>query len=97
VCGGTAVQKIEGRFVKSPTHRCPDCGAQLKTVLSLRVLWAIPATLFAVFATYFFGAWIRQLQLVSGLVEVMLLGGFIGLALSLSGLVVWRGIHYRAI
>jgi len=96
VCNGTSVKRIEGRWgFRSPTHRCPDCKAELKTAFSAAAFWFIPIAVATFGAMYFAIVWLQQSQVVTGLARAALIGGVVGLATALPANVALRGIVFR--
>ncbi len=96
VCSGTSVGRIEGHWgFGSPTHRCPDCKAELKTVFSASAFWFIPIAVATFAAMYFAIVWLQQSQAVTGLARAALIGGVVGLATAVPANVAMRGIVLR--
>jgi predicted RNA-binding Zn-ribbon protein involved in translation (DUF1610 family) len=96
VCGQKSVTKIEGSLgIQAPLFACSSCGAQLKTALTLQVLWALPVCLLLGGTAYVITTWLRESQLVTGTAYSAIFGGLFGGTYGMSGWVAFRGIIYR--
>ena len=97
MCSEIAVEPIEGRVpFTSPTHRCEECGAELKTEFTSHALWSIPIGIIALGILYFGQTWLQQSQAITGTTRAGLVGGLVAVCASLPMYVARRGIVFRA-
>lgn len=96
VCSGRSVVRIRSKLgLQYPTHRCPDCGSDLKASFTAHALLSIPVTAVAVTAMYFIVQWLQHSSAVTGMVRGGLVGLVIGVAFAIPAQVGLRGIVLR--
>jgi hypothetical protein len=95
LCRELSVESIRGSLrIRPPTHRCANCGAELKTTFSRSALWSVPVAVIALSAMYIAITWLQQSQAVTGVVRAGLIGGIVALAFSIPGNIALRGIVF---
>ena len=95
ICKGMSVGRTKTWGFRSPSFKCPDCGADLKTAATVQMLWAVPVCAATVGAAYLITTWLHQSQDLGGAALAGVYGGLFGGAYAISAKVVLRGIAYR--
>ena len=95
VCGAWSVRPIGGRIrLKPPSHRCTQCGSDLKAEFSIRALWAVPVGLLLFGIA---GALTILLPTaITGVFRDTIVGGAWGLAGVVCARIALRGLVLRA-
>jgi len=89
------VQNSSAVKLKSATHRCEHCHAQLNVVVTSGVLWALPALGILLGAYYLILQWLKLGTGLTGIVRAALAGGLVSLCFGITMGVARRGLVYR--
>ena len=97
VCHVAAIAKSAGSEGLGATHRCGNCGAQLKVAATPSVLWSIPVLALLLSGYYIILGWLRDNAMFTGVLRAVALGGLGGLCLSIVLRVAARGFVFKAV
>ena len=96
VCQCRTVRRNEGSSgLRSPSHQCTACGADLAAGLAAQALWAIPVGAGATGAALLVFNWLSESRLVEGALLVAAFGALFGGAYGVTAQCVLRAIVYR--
>jgi hypothetical protein len=96
VCHAVAVVKNGGSDrIRGATHRCSNCGTQLKVVATPYVLWSIPAMVLVLGLAYALFSSLKGSAMFNGALRAAVDGGIGALCLSLVLNVAARGLVFK--
>jgi len=94
VCQAPAVVRGQKSKIGSPSFRCGACGTELRTKLTLKVLWALAAEILMLALTYAAVTWLRGTAFSSPNVNVAVLGGLVALSFGVSSRMALRALTF---
>lgn len=94
VCSAVAVEAMDDSVgdKRRLSHRYTSCGALLKSVATVKMLWAMPVAALSVSGVVLLRSWLMQEQVLSDFGITGVTGGLTGIFAVVSARSIWRGL-----
>ncbi len=94
VCQASAVVRGQKTKVGSPSFQCAACGAELRSKLTLKALWALPAEVLMLAVAYAAVTWLRGISFSSPSLNAAVFSGLIALSIAVSSRMALRALTF---
>lgn len=90
VCQALTVVRGQKSKIGSPSFRCGACGVDLRSKLTFKVLWALPAEILMLAVAYAAVSWLRGTSFSSPGINAAVLGGLVASSFGISSRIALR-------
>lgn len=94
VCQASAVVRGQQSKLGAPQFRCGACGTELRSKLTLKALWALPAEALMLAAAYVAVSWLRSSSFSSPGLNGAVFGGLVALSIGISSRMALRALTF---
>lgn len=94
VCHSFAVARGQQSRYGAPTFQCTACRSELRSKLTFKALWALPAEVVMLAAIYIAFTWFRGSSFSSPTLNAAVLGGLVALSIGISGRIALRALTF---